>query len=219
MNTLIHFLKYELGLVQAETSVTKAEWDCMASHASGRRCLVEIGVWHGVTTSPSTRGDGIGRDPVRGRPVPGRAARDQSATTASPTPKSAGCPTAAWSGSERLGPTRPGSWRQKWPAGLSSCSSTGTISYDGLRADWEGWSRLVAPGGLIALHDSRSSPVRPIERRRERSLHQRSHSRRLPIRGRGHDRFTDCSPETSRVTQGDRVQHRPSRIRRVAQPA
>jgi hypothetical protein len=50
MKTLLHFLKYQLDLVQAETSVTKAQWDCMAPHASGRRCLVEIGVWHGVTT-------------------------------------------------------------------------------------------------------------------------------------------------------------------------
>jgi predicted O-methyltransferase YrrM len=36
-------------------------------------------------------------------------------------------------------------------------------SYDGLRADWEGWSPLVAAGGVVALHDSRSSRERQIE--------------------------------------------------------
>ena len=50
MKTLVHFLKYQPGRTQAETSVTTAEWNCLASHASGRRCLVEIGVWHGATT-------------------------------------------------------------------------------------------------------------------------------------------------------------------------
>jgi predicted O-methyltransferase YrrM len=39
----------------------------------------------------------------------------------------------------------------------------GDHSYEGLKADWEGWSRLILPGGTIALHDSRSSPGRPIE--------------------------------------------------------
>ena len=39
----------------------------------------------------------------------------------------------------------------------------GDHSYDGLRADWEGWSGLIAPGGSIALHDSRSSPARSID--------------------------------------------------------
>jgi predicted O-methyltransferase YrrM len=36
-------------------------------------------------------------------------------------------------------------------------------SYEGLRADWEGWSGLVAPGGILALHDSRSSSSRRID--------------------------------------------------------
>src|SRR5438046_2067500 len=36
-------------------------------------------------------------------------------------------------------------------------------SYEGLRADWEGWSGLVASGGIVALHDSRSSSSRRID--------------------------------------------------------
>jgi predicted O-methyltransferase YrrM len=31
-------------------------------------------------------------------------------------------------------------------------------TYDGLREDWTAWSPLVAPGGVIAIHDSRATP-------------------------------------------------------------
>ncbi|PYR24905.1 MAG: hypothetical protein DMF98_13915, partial [Acidobacteria bacterium] len=39
----------------------------------------------------------------------------------------------------------------------------GDHTYEGLRDDWESWSGLVAPGGLVALHDSRSTPARNID--------------------------------------------------------
>jgi predicted O-methyltransferase YrrM len=39
----------------------------------------------------------------------------------------------------------------------------GDHSYEGLKGDWECWSRLVQRGGCIALHDSRSSESRDIE--------------------------------------------------------
>jgi predicted O-methyltransferase YrrM len=39
----------------------------------------------------------------------------------------------------------------------------GDHSYQGLASDWRAWSHLVAPGGIVGLHDSRSTPERPIE--------------------------------------------------------
>jgi predicted O-methyltransferase YrrM len=39
----------------------------------------------------------------------------------------------------------------------------GDHSYEGLKGDWESWSPLVASCGLIALHDSRSTPSRQID--------------------------------------------------------
>ncbi len=39
----------------------------------------------------------------------------------------------------------------------------GDHSYDGLRGDWEAWSPLIAPGGCVALHDSRSTPNNNID--------------------------------------------------------
>ena len=38
----------------------------------------------------------------------------------------------------------------------------GDHSYEGIRADWEGWSSFVAPEGVVCLHDSRATAERPI---------------------------------------------------------
>src|SRR5262249_30663518 len=39
----------------------------------------------------------------------------------------------------------------------------GDHSFEAVRADWEGWRPLVRAGGLVALHDSRSTPERSID--------------------------------------------------------
>jgi hypothetical protein len=39
----------------------------------------------------------------------------------------------------------------------------GDDSYEGLRADWQSWTPLTAPGGIVALHDSCSSAARQID--------------------------------------------------------
>lgn len=39
----------------------------------------------------------------------------------------------------------------------------GDHSFAGLEGDWNGWSPLVAPGGIVALHDSVSSRERNID--------------------------------------------------------
>jgi len=162
MKTLIHFLKYRLGLVQAETSVTKAEWDCMASHASGRRCLVEIGVWHGVTTCRLREvmaSDGIlyAVDPYPvgriGISLQRQIARSEVGRVRNGRVewvRKTGADAARGLGAELVGR-------------VEFAFIDGDHSYDGLRTDWEGWSELVAPGGSIALHDSRSSPARSID--------------------------------------------------------
>ena len=50
MKTLMHYLLYRVGFAKPETQTSIRERDCLARHAVGKRCLVEIGVWHGVTT-------------------------------------------------------------------------------------------------------------------------------------------------------------------------
>jgi hypothetical protein len=47
------------------------------------------------------------------------------------------------------------------PAGLVFID--GDHSYEGLAGDWFAWSPLVARGGVVCLHDSRSTSDRPID--------------------------------------------------------
>ena len=51
MRVLVHYLGWVIGLAGPETQTTEAERECLVRYASGRNRLVEIGVWHGVTTS------------------------------------------------------------------------------------------------------------------------------------------------------------------------
>jgi predicted O-methyltransferase YrrM len=39
----------------------------------------------------------------------------------------------------------------------------GDHSYEGLAEDWTAWSPLCGEGGIIALHDSRSTSYRPLD--------------------------------------------------------
>ncbi len=39
----------------------------------------------------------------------------------------------------------------------------GDHTYEATLADWNGWSKLVEPGGVILLHDSRSTTSRAIQ--------------------------------------------------------
>lgn len=157
-----HFARWFIGLAGPETQTTIAERDCLCRHAAGCRRVVEIGVWHGVTTC-RLRGhmaaDGIlyAVDPY---PV-GRLGVSLHRYIAHSEVRrvrngkvrwvrTTGADAARW-----LGPELAGS--------VDFVFIDGDHSYDGLRADWEGWSGLIAPGGSIALHDSRSSPARSID--------------------------------------------------------
>jgi predicted O-methyltransferase YrrM len=159
---LIHLLLWQLGCAMSETQTTEAERNCLARHASGKKVLAEIGVYHGVTTCRL------------------RKAMDPSGTLVAvdPYPKqrlgfSAQRVIARREVSRIKGGTV--KWMRttgaKAARELHACNSPqfdfvfidGDHSWAGLQGDWEGWSRLIAPGGVIALHDSRSTPARQIE--------------------------------------------------------
>ena len=62
MRPLPHLLLWTLGLRAAETQTTAEERDALARYAQGRTAIVEIGVWHGVTTAVlrrAMRDDGV----------------------------------------------------------------------------------------------------------------------------------------------------------------
>ena len=180
MSVLAHFLKWQVGLARAETQTTDAERDCLAKHAAGKKCLVEIGVWHGVTTCrvrAAMAADGVlyAIDPY---PTGRLGVSFQKRI--------------AHSGVERI-PNGRVEWVRKTGVDAARDLASelagkvdfifvdGDHSYDGLKGDWEAWGGLVAPGGAVGLHDSRPTPTRAIHDSGMRPIHPRGDSARLAV--------------------------------------
>lgn len=159
---MTHFLRWQLGLAQGETQTSEAERACLARYAQGKKRLVEIGVWHGVTTrvlrsAMSPEAVLVGVDPFPKGRLGFSAQRVIARRDVGRLPRG----TVEW-------------WRltgaeaarryvaQKLPP-VDFVFIDGDHTYQVLQADWQGWSPLVAPGGIVALHDSVSSATRSIE--------------------------------------------------------
>ena len=162
MRVMHHFLLWNLGLARAETQTTAAERDCLARHAAGKERLVEVGVWHGVTTCRLRAAMGptgvlFAVDPY---PVGRLGFSAQQVIARREVAKVANgrvCwlrTTGAQAGKEHA---------EKDEPPVEFVFLDGDHSYEGLRGDWEAWSPLVAPGGVVCLHDSCSSAERDIK--------------------------------------------------------
>ena len=157
MRVLTHYLAWTLGLAAAETQTTSAERRCLSRHAWGRRRLVEIGIWHGVTTKHL------------------RSVMDPDGVLTAVDPFPSG--RLGISLQERIAHSEVGevvNGTVTWVRATGAQAARGhepvdfvfidgDHSEEGLLADWEAWSPLVAPGGIVALHDSRSSRRRQID--------------------------------------------------------
>lgn len=156
MRVLSHYVAWTMGLAPATTQTTTAERDCLARYATGRRRLVEIGVWHGVTTRrlrAAMHAQGIlsAVDPF---PV-GRLGFSVQQHIAHREVNSIANGRVVW-----LRTTGAVAARDHQPVDFVFID--GDHSEQGLLADWRAWSPLVEAGGIVALHDSRSTPERPI---------------------------------------------------------
>ena len=157
MRVLTHYIAWTLGVAPPETQTTQAERDCLVRHATGRRRLVEIGVWHGVTTKR-----------LRGAMDPGGVL-----TAVDPFPAGR----LGFSLQERIAHSEVdaiGNGRVAWvrTTGADAARNHAPVDFvfidgdhseDGLLADWRAWSPIVEAGGIVALHDSRSSDDRTID--------------------------------------------------------
>jgi predicted O-methyltransferase YrrM len=157
MTVLTHYLAWLMGLANAETQTTEAERDCLARHAAGRRRLVEIGVWHGVTTTRL------------------RAAMAPDAVLSAVDPFPAG--RLGFSIQKRIArhevrQVANGTVRWFETTGERATVGHGPVDFvfidgdhseRGLLSDWFAWSGLVAADGIVAIHDSRSTASRMIE--------------------------------------------------------
>lgn len=162
MRVLPHLLLWRLGLARAETQTTAAERDCLAERAAGGHCVAEIGVWHGVTT----------------RHLRAAMAPDGVLFAIDPFPRGRlGFSAQRYIAQREVARVANGSVRWIRTTGTEAGRAHAAMgglpvdfvfidsdhSYEGLRGDWEAWRGLVAPGGIVALHDSRSTPERNID--------------------------------------------------------
>ncbi len=152
-----HYVRYRLGLASPSTQTSERERSCLRRHAAGKRRLAEIGVWHGVNTRAFREAmapDGVllAVDPfprrffgIRGFGWARRIAHREVARS--------GNGRVVWL--ECRGEEAP-----RLPAAqpflpVDFIFIDGDHSYAGLQGDWQAWKDRVAPGGIVALHDSR----------------------------------------------------------------
>ena len=162
MRPLPHLLLWLAGLRAAETQTTARERAAIVARAAGRRHLVEIGVWHGVTTAVLRRAmapDGVlwAVDPFPA----GRLGMNLQRPIARAEVRRVTNGRVRWiraTGEDAARTYR----REKTPL-ADVVFIDGDHSYDGLLRDWHAWSPLVASLGVICLHDSRSTDERRID--------------------------------------------------------
>lgn len=159
---MIHLVLWQFGYAKAETQTTEAERKCLARHASGKKMLAEICVYHGVTTcrlrsAMDTAGVLVAIDPFPKQRLGFSGHRIIAHRKVSEIKSG----TVRW-----MRTTGAQAAKELLAANSRSFDFVfidGDHSWDGLKGDWEGWSKLIAPGGIVALHDSRLTPIRQLE--------------------------------------------------------
>lgn len=162
MQVLSHFVRYWVGLAAPETQTTAAERACLRRHARGCRRVAEIGVWHGVTTAELLRVMAPDGTLLAVDPFPtGRLGVSLQQPIARREVRRVGGAKVRWL--RTTGAAAAAELRAAGEPPLDLVFIDGDHSYAGLAEDWAGWAPLVAPGGAVALHDSRSSESRRID--------------------------------------------------------
>jgi predicted O-methyltransferase YrrM len=162
MMVFLHYLLWKCGCIGAQTQTSDAERLCIARHAMKKKQLVEIGVWHGVTTKlirsvMAEDGTLFAVDPF----PRGRFYISFQQCIAHSEVEAVLRGYVKWirfSGAEAL--------QTAQTAGLHEVDFIfvdGDHSFNGLRQDWELWAPLIMGGGVVALHDSCPTPTRDLE--------------------------------------------------------
>ncbi len=149
--TFFHWLRYCLGADAAHSQTTEAERSALSRHASGCKRLVELGVYEGLTTALLARS--MAADGVLYAIDPFFAGR-------------LGICWSKWIAKREVLKVRPARkvvFIEKLSfdaaplveAPLDFVFIDGDHSLGGIQRDWADWSTKIAPGAVIALHDTR----------------------------------------------------------------
>lgn len=162
MSNTIEFAKYLLGLRKATTSDTSAELATLAKLAAGKRYVVEVGVFEGVASK--FLGQGI-------HPA-GKLYLIDPYFHISKLEKLGSFSFARYIAKRTTQP-----WRKQvvfvratsgeaaatleLPEGAELIFIDARHDYESVLEDFKGWATKLAPGGLLAFHDSRCCTARP----------------------------------------------------------
>ena len=162
MRPLPHFLLWLISAREAETQTTDRERAALALRAAGRIRLVEIGVWHGVTTGVLRRAMAPAGVLWAVDPFPaGRLGFSLQRPIARSEVRRSRNGVVRWL--RTTGEDAARVYRQNGEPPVDLIFIDGDHTYEGLERDWRAWSPLVARGGVVCLHDSRSTPDRVID--------------------------------------------------------
>lgn len=151
---LVGFLLQYLNVKPAYSETILSERNCLAKHASGKKSLVEVGVFQGVTTcalrkAMDPKGTLYGIDPFYRNRL-GICYHQIIAERDINLLNNGNIKYLKMTSKEAL-------LSKEW--GPNPCLDfvfiDGDHSWEGIETDWLGFSPLICKGGIIALHDSR----------------------------------------------------------------
>jgi predicted O-methyltransferase YrrM len=151
--TLWHTIRHAVGLEGPHTQTSQKERDTLKRLVAGRKRAVEIGVYEGATTAmlaAAIKSGGGGRlyavDPF----FPGRAGICWSEIVARSEVRRSGA-------SEVVAFVKDLSTKacRELDGDFDFVFIDGDHSLEGVKQDWQDWSQRIAPGGILALHDTR----------------------------------------------------------------
>jgi len=153
MYSLMHLIAWRIGLSDVDTWTRQDEIACLARHAAGRTRLAEIGVWQGATTRRLRRAMAsdamlFAIDPY----PPGRLGISYQKIIAHR--EVARVPNGAVIWIEQTGVGAATDPSVKAAAPFDFVFIDGDHTYEALQGDWTMWSPMIAPAGIVALHDS-----------------------------------------------------------------
>lgn len=151
----LFWLLHRIGLGTACTQTSAEERKALQEFAAGKRRLVEIGVHQGVTTRclagvMAPDGEYFAVDPY----FPGRLGMNFNRWIALNEVARGSGGQVQWvqaTGADAVRDAR----LQGRPVDFLFID--GDHSYEGLRSDWEAWRPMIAPSGIVALHDTRGN--------------------------------------------------------------
>jgi predicted O-methyltransferase YrrM len=161
-NHTVKFLKFLVGLRPPESSVTNAERDLLSSLARGKRCIIEVGVFEGVTSQLLCRkmsGDGTLYlvDPFFPE------VRLERLLNVSFTRFVATKGLEPWRERVRFvrEPSATASQRLPLRGKAELIFIDARHDYDSVLEDFRCWAPMLAPGAAMAFHDSNLCVARP----------------------------------------------------------